>query len=305
MKIMFLRFFQSSISDIRAGIVINDWVFDISDVIGSNLQSILSNDKINNTYFLNELVDLCESRVSVINFSTLEKCNKDDEYYIVSPYSPPEIWGVGVTYSKTMQLHEEEFDEKSRSHGLYEYVYNSERPEIFFKGLGHHCVGPNDSFNIRNDSTGTILEAELACIYDCNGNIIAYTAANDITAWDIEKECPLFLSQAKIFKGCCSIGPCIVPAITVKDPLNLEVHCSLIRDENVIFSGKGSTSNMKRTLDELTKYLISNNVISDGALLCTGTAIGIPNDISLNDKDKVSITIEEIGTLNNTANQNI
>ena len=200
-----------------------------------------------------------------------------------------------------MELHEQDIEESNGFKGLYSYVYDSERPEIFFKALGHHCVGTNKYITIRSDSDETFIEAELALIFNSKGDVIGYTAANDITAWDIEKECPLFLNQAKIFKGSCVLGPCIVPEKYIKSPLNLDVNCKLTRNGELIYQGRGSTKNMKRSISEFRNYLFRDNVISDGTVFCTGTAIGIPNDMFLEDGDVCHIEVENIGLIKNQA----
>ena len=39
--------------------------------------------------------------------------------------------------------------------GIYDKVYQSDRPEIFYKGDTLHCAGPNEPIGIRVDSTVT------------------------------------------------------------------------------------------------------------------------------------------------------
>lgn len=220
--------------------------------------------------------------------------------HLILPFDPPEVWGVGVSYHRTAELHEEDIAETG-ARGIYNYVFQSARPEIFFKGLARHCVGHGAEFGIRGDSEGTMLEAELACVFQADGRIVGYTIANDITAWDIEKECPLFLSYAKIFDGSCVLGPGLVPASLVPDPLDLAVSCRLRRGGKVIYSGDGSTSQMKRTLSELGQHLTAFNTVPDGTVLCTGTALAIPHDLVLQPGDEVDVSIERLGEIRNTA----
>ena len=42
------------------------------------------------------------------------------------------------------------------------------------------------------------------------GAILGFTLANDVSAWDIERENPLYLPQSKVYNGCFSFGPVIV-----------------------------------------------------------------------------------------------
>lgn len=235
--------------------------------------------------------------------SVYDLLQSDEKPRFLKPFAIPEAWGVGVSYKTAANLHEEDLRKDGGQHGIYDYVYSSTRPEIFFKGLDRHSVGHKDLFGLRDDSEQTIVEAELGCILNGNGGIAAYTIVNDITAWDIEKECPLFLNYAKIFLGSCVFGPGIIPAFAIEDPLNLEVICSMHRNGEKIFEAKGSTSEMKRSLEEMIDFLTSNNPVPPGTLLCTGTAVGIPHDIVVLEGDRVDISIDQLGKLSNQASK--
>lgn len=299
--IKFINYFDK-VDNSRNGIVVDDKVYDISSYYPKSLINLISDGNLNNEAFHNELIgNLDKFAKSDYTFSELQSSNKDDSFGLNIPYVPNEVWACGVTYKKNMELHEQDIEESNGFKGLYSYVYDSQRPEIFFKALGHHCVGTNKYITIRSDSDETFIEAELALIFNSKGDVIGYTAANDITAWDIEKECPLFLNQAKIFKGSCVLGPCIVPEKYIKSPLNLDVNCKLIRNGEPIYEGSGSTKNMKRSISEFRNYLFRDNLISDGTVFCTGTAIGIPNDMFLEDGDICHIEVENIGLIKNQA----
>ena len=34
-----------------------------------------------------------------------------------------------------------------------------------------------------------------------------FTLANDVSAWDIERENALYLTQSKVYDRCCALGP--------------------------------------------------------------------------------------------------
>ena len=51
---------------------------------------------------------------------------------------------------------------------------------------------------------------ELALILGSRGKILGYTLANDVSAWDIERENPLYLPQSKVYTACCALGPVIL-----------------------------------------------------------------------------------------------
>jgi len=302
MKIKFISFFVKDEGK-KTGFVIDNHVYDITKLIGEDLINIIKDGRINNFDFLSYLKNnQCDFELIGIEYCELLKADRNQNIYILIPYSPPEVWGVGVTYKKNRDIHEFDLKAiKSKYEGLYDFVYKSKRPEIFFKALAHHCVGTHEKFSIRKGSESTIVEAELACVYNKEGNILAYTIANDVTAWDIELECPLFLNYAKIFDGCCVIGPSMIPALEVVDPLALKVSCCMERNGKEVFSKSGNTSNMKRSLKELTENLTENRTISDGTVLCTGTAVGIPSYMNCIPNDIIKIEIENFGYLLNKA----
>src|SRR5207244_60376 len=53
--------------------------------------------------------------------------------HLLAPLDPPEVWGGGITYRRSMQYYEAHTDEGGRTKGIYDHVYESERPELFFK----------------------------------------------------------------------------------------------------------------------------------------------------------------------------
>ena len=219
---------------------------------------------------------------------------------ISKPIFPPEVWAVGVTYKRQAKEHDADLKKrKSVSNGLYSYVYSSERAEVFFKGLNRTCVGNLSPLYLRSDSIQTMPEAEMVIVLGEDSMPIGYTLGNDLTAWDIETESPLFLNQAKIWDGCSSIGPFIIPADQIIDPYDCKIFCEVIRDGKSIIKSYGETNQLKRSLEELCYYLKLNNKVPCGSLLFTGTACVIPHDFALQDNDQVKVIMKEIGELRN------
>ena len=181
---------------------------------------------------------------------------------------------------------------------VYSKVYTAERPEIFFKATPERCMGPFESIGIREDSDWNVPEPELAFVV-YKGEIIGYTAGNDVSSRSIEGENPLYLPQAKLYANSCAIGPCFVTADAIGDPHSLDIECAILRDDRTLFSGKTSTSGMARKCDELADWLHRHNVIPNMTTVLTGTAIVPPPDVTLQEGDVVQITIEKIGLLEN------
>ena len=210
------------------------------------------------------------------------------------PLVPPEVWAAGVTYRKSRDERERE----SETPDPYAKVYRAERPEIFLKATPARCVGPGEAVGVRGDSGWDVPEAELAFILH-DGRITGYTAGNDVSSRAIEGANPLYLPQAKIYRRCCSIGPCIVSAESIPDPHNLAVTCQIFRDGDRVFAGETSTSQMVRNCEELAGFLTRHNPVPDGTVVLTGTGIVPHQEFSLQAGDLVRIEIERIGVLEN------
>ncbi len=211
------------------------------------------------------------------------------------PVKPAEIWGAGVTYLRSRQARESE----TKTKGLYDYVYDAVRPEIFLKDSGLRCRGPGEDIGVRSDSSWTVPEPELTVVCDKDAKVIGYTIGNDVSSRDIEGENPLYLPQAKVYTGSSAIGPVIVTPEEISDPHSLEIRMKIRRNGKESFTGSTNTSQMKRSVPELLKYLKQNNELGTFTLLMTGTSIVPPDDFSLQTGDEVEIEVEKIGTLTN------
>jgi 2-dehydro-3-deoxy-D-arabinonate dehydratase len=208
------------------------------------------------------------------------------------PVTPSEVWGAGVTYKRSADFREE-------GSGIYDRVYAAERPELFFKATASRCAGPGQPIGRRRDSAFTATEPELAIVVGGGGAILGFTLANDVSAWDIERENPLYLPQSKVYDGCFAFGPVIVTPDEISDPYALELHCRVDRGGREVFSGSASTRQLKRRFPELVEWLRRSNAVPAGTVLSTGTGIIQPMDVGLEEGDVVIIACAEIGELRN------
>ena len=74
---------------------------------------------------------------------------------------------------------------------------------------------------------------------------------------------------------------------------------TITRDSLVVFNGETSTTEMRRTPQELAAYLFRELTFAAGVFLLTGTGIVPPENFTLRSGDVVRIIIEGIGTLEN------
>lgn len=211
------------------------------------------------------------------------------------PVKPSEIWAAGVTYLRSVVARESE----TKSKGLYDYVYEAKRPELFLKDSGLRCRGPGEEIGVRGDSNWNVPEPELTVLCDKDARIVGYTAGNDVSSRDIEGENPLYLPQAKVYRWSSAIGPAIVTPDELGDPHSLEIRMRINRDGTKVFEGSTSTSQMKRRVSELLEFLKRDNDLNTFTILMTGTSIVPPDSFTLRAGDEVEVEIEKIGILRN------
>lgn len=214
-----------------------------------------------------------------------------------APIGSQEIWASGVTYFNSKLARQEE-SEAAGGGDFYARVYVAERPELFFKGTAHRCVGSGQAVRIRKDSTWNVPEPELTLLLTSSGKIVGYTIGNDMSSRSIEGENPLYLPQAKTYDGSAAIGPCIYVSEWAF-PSDSEIHLVINRSGEAVFEGKTSLNQMKRSPEELAEWLFRELSFPQGCFLMTGTGIIPGKDFTLEPGDEIRITIERIGTLVN------
>lgn len=213
------------------------------------------------------------------------------------PIVPPELWACGCTYEQSAAFRDGEHNTRE---GFYHYVYQAaNRPEVFMKGTGRTAVGPGEAIGIRRDSKFTAPEPELALVLGKKGHIVGFALANDVSAWDIERENPLYLTQSKVYNGATALGPYLITADSVADPKALLIKCVVHRKGEVMFSGETSTSRLNRPLEVLVEYLTRANDVPVGTVMMTGTGIIATQESALAEGDEVSIEIDGFGRLTN------
>ena len=226
-----------------------------------------------------------------------EPISDSTEQAFLAPIGQQEIWAAGVTYFRSRSARMEESEQSGGDH-FYNLVYEAERPELFFKSTATRARGHLASVCIRSDSDWNVPEPELTLAINSHGSIFGYTIGNDMSSRSIEGENPPYLPQAKVYRGSCAIGPCLV----VGDAVNKETEISITieRSGQQVFSGATNVSQIKRSFKELAEFLFRDNEFPVGAYLMTGTGVVPDSDFTLQTKDNISIEIAGIGKLTNT-----
>jgi 2-dehydro-3-deoxy-D-arabinonate dehydratase len=215
---------------------------------------------------------------------------------LLPPLDAQEVWAAGVTYVRSREARERESAGAAR---FYDLVYKAERPELFFKATPRRVVGPGGLVQIRQDAKWSVPEPEVALVVSPQLKIVGYTIGNDMSSRDIEGENPLYLPQAKVYNGSCSLGPAITLAEALPPKEQVTIRMTIIRGGATVFDGSTSLAAMARSFPDLVSWLGRDNSFPDGVILLTGTGIVPPDTFTLASDDEVVIEVNGIGKLVN------
>ena len=180
----------------------------------------------------------------------------------------------------------------------------------FFTKAPTSITGAGATLHLQaNISSEYDYEAELAIVIgsfcknvaeaDAHAVVFGYTALNDVTARDLQREHGQWF-KGKSLDDACPIGPWIVTPEEVGDAQGL--HIQLYR--NGVLKQNASTADMIFPIACLIAELSKGMTLLPGDVIATGTPDGVgfarnPPEF-LDDGDVLRIEIERIGTLENT-----
>jgi 2-dehydro-3-deoxy-D-arabinonate dehydratase len=219
-----------------------------------------------------------------------DRCDEAASGDLLAPIEAnQEAWAAGVTYLQSREARMAESDTAD----IYEKVYDADRVEVFFKAVGWRVMGPGQPIRVRKDSTWDVPEPELAIVINSAGEIVGFTAGNDVSSRSIEGENPLYLPQAKVYDGSCALGPAIV-LIGPDEQRDLPIKLTITRDGETMFDGETATSQLKRGLEEMAGWLFKEITFPQGAILLTGTCLVPAEDFTLTPGDKVTVQVGKL-----------
>ena len=202
------------------------------------------------------------------------------------PYPvPPKIWCIGLNY---------------RSHAEDIQAVQPEEPGSFMKPAscmfqpgGDIILPPPD---LSNDVDA---EGELGVIIgktcrfvpadQVREVIFGYTTTLDLTALDVLRKNPRYLTRAKSFDTFFSFGPVVVTADEIADVDSLEV----ITEHNGYVWSRDFVRNMRTRPFELVRFHSDYMTLHPGDLISTGC----PKGARIRPGDRARARIESIGTL--------
>lgn len=170
-------------------------------------------------------------------------------------------------------------------------------PLLFLKP-NTSVIGPGDSIVLPPQSQQIEHEGELAVVIgriaknvkaenyaDC---VLGYTAANDVTARDLQRSDGQW-SRAKGFDTFCPVGPVIETALD-------ETVGRVITRVNGEVRQDGALADMVHSVADIIEYASAAFTLLPGDILLTGTPAGVGPIV---DGDTVEVEITGIGTLSN------
>jgi len=194
------------------------------------------------------------------------------------------------------------------------------RPFFFLKAPTTSVIGPRDPIVVSSAAVARYdWEAELAVVIGVKGKNIdperagfhaaAYCVCNDITARGYHRRdvtpADAFRYDwfaAKSMEGSLPLGPGLTPAFLVPDPQDLRVRLwvngELQQDE--------STADMVCPVAELIAAASEVVTLEPGDVIATGTpsGVGVGRGLFLRGGDVVRVSIDGLGTLENTVKEN-
>ncbi len=181
---------------------------------------------------------------------------------------------------------------------------------LLFAKLPSAVIGQGDAITWRTSITTEVdWEGELAVVIGRRGKDIAegdaldwvfgFTAANDVSARDLQNRIDGQWTRAKGLDTFCPLGPCVVTRDEIADPQALTVQTTV----NGVLMQNGQTADMVYGVAALVAYISRMFTLEPGDVILTGTPSGVglgrTPPIFLQDGDIVSVRISGIGELTN------
>jgi 2-keto-4-pentenoate hydratase/2-oxohepta-3-ene-1,7-dioic acid hydratase in catechol pathway len=173
-----------------------------------------------------------------------------------------------------------------------------EEPVLFLKPPTS-VIGPLQAIVLPDQSDNVHHEAELAIVIgavtrnvrieDVGPHILGYTAANDVTARDLQRKDGQW-TRAKGFDTFCPLGPAIDTELDPQEGLGILCR---VNDE---IRQSGSTVDMVFGVGEIVSYISSVMTLLPGDVVLTGTPEGVG---PIEAGDKVEVEVEGVGVLVN------
>lgn len=265
-------------------------------VLGTNVVSIPLLNKFAGTFFPNSVLEIIKSsQLAELGQTILRlgdrierQADLADVRFACLYSNPPKIWGIGLNFEE----HATDLAEK-----------RPDEPASFMKPATV-MIGPGEAVRLPGDSERVTGEAELAVVIGkrCKSvprenvpSVIAgFLPAIDMTAEDILRRNPRFLTRAKSYDTFLSLGP----ILTTWDEIQSEEE---LRNIRVCTQLNGQThrsnilANMRMDVLDLIAFHSRVFTWEPGDILLTGT----PGAVVLSPGDRIGCEIEGFSSAEN------
>jgi 5-oxopent-3-ene-1,2,5-tricarboxylate decarboxylase/2-hydroxyhepta-2,4-diene-1,7-dioate isomerase len=212
------------------------------------------------------------------------RCVAEEEVTWLPPVEPRTIFAVGLNYAK---------------HARELAFAPQQEPLVFLKGpnavAGHRACTARPA-----DVKFMHYECELAVVIGrparrvasdaALAHVAGYTVANDYAVRDYLENYYRPNLRAKNRDGATLLGPWLVDASDIADPMNLELRTTV----NGTVTQHGNTRDMILDVARLIAHLSSFMTLSPGDVILTGTPEGVVN---VNPGDEIVTEIDGVGRL--------
>lgn len=231
-----------------------------------------------------QALDELRSALAGLDLDSLEPTPHDG---LDAPYRhPAKIWGIGLNYPD----HARDLDEQSPQKGPASFM----KPDTAI-------IGPGEAIRLPRQSARVTAEAEIGVIIGrrckhvpperVDEVILGYTTIIDMTAEDILRQNPRFLTRSKSFDTFFSFGPFITTADEVEDVNALAI--------TTWHNGKEHRSNLVGNMTfpprELVAFHSQVMTLLPGDIISCGT----PGAVAIAPGDTVACTVTGLGRLEN------
>ena len=245
-----------------------------------------------------------ESKIKTLN-SPSNIHYKVNEVRILAPIPVPvrDIICVGKNYAE----HAKEV-QRSSFNTLQGKQAVPTKPIIFNKATTS-VIGPNDKIETKNDETKTTdYEGELGVIIGKRAKniskanafdiIFGYTIINDVTARELQNNHKQWFI-GKSPDTYCPMGPAVITKDEINNIDEVKLQTFVNEEERQV----GIVKDMVFTIPVLIETLTKSMTLVEGDIIATGTPAGVGIGFDppkfLKPGDKVKVSIEPIGTLEN------
>lgn len=199
---------------------------------------------------------------------------------------PRKIWGIGLNYAE----HVEDLSESAPAEEPASFM----RPDTTIIGPGDEILLPVQSERVTGEAEIAVIigrEAKNISVEDAQSVVAGFTTVLDMTAEDILRKNPRYLTRSKSFDTFFAFGPELVTPDEIDDLEKLEVSTIL----NGEVHRRNTVSNMTFSPLELVAFHFRIMTLLPGDIISTGT----PGAVVLEDGDVLECRVSGLESLAN------